>query len=61
MAFKEFIKYKHFENKGNAQFQIHKQNYGEEYRYAWQRKNRRKTQDIIKIFDRTRGYRNGYY
>jgi hypothetical protein len=61
MAFKEFIKYKHFENKGNAQFQVHQKNYQAEYIYAWQRKNRRKTQDIIKIFDRTRGYRNGYY
>lgn len=61
MAFKEYIKYKHFENKGNQQYLIHKDNYAAEYLSAWRRKNKRRTQDIVKIFDRTRGYRNGYY
>lgn len=61
MAVKEWIKYKHFENRGVSQFQTHKQNFQEEYRSAWQRKNKKRTQDIINIVDRSRGYRNAYF
>jgi hypothetical protein len=60
-AFKEYIKMKYFENRGDQRFLIHKANYVEEYRYAWRKKNRKKTQDIVKIIDRTRGYRNAYF
>jgi hypothetical protein len=60
-AFKEFVKMKYFENRGDQRFLIHKANYVEEYRYAWRKKNRKKTQDIVKIIDRTRGYRNAYF
>jgi hypothetical protein len=61
MAFKEWVKYKYFENRGEQRLALHKANYGEEYLYAWRKKNRKKTQDIVKIIDRTRGYRNAYF
>jgi hypothetical protein len=60
-AFKEYVKWKYFENRGDQRFVIHKANYMEEYLYAWRKKNRKKTQDIVKIIDRTRGYRNAYF
>jgi hypothetical protein len=61
MAFKEWVKWKYFENRGDQRLLIHKNNYAEEYLYAWRKKNRKKTQDIVKIIDRTRGYRNAYF
>jgi hypothetical protein len=60
-AFKEYLKMKYFENRGEQRFLIHKNNFNQEYLYAWRKKNRKKTQDIVKIFDRTRGYRNAYF
>lgn len=60
-AFKEYVKMKYFENRGEARYQIHEKNYNAQYLYAWRKKNKKKTQDIVKIVDRTRGYRNGVY